>query len=261
MQNENIKNILDSLYNKIKEVEIKADQKLETVVETQEKGLIRFKNEVITALNSMVGEIENKLPLLNPLTAEEQVNRASLKLVNAIEQINNKIDSFQDREIVEEIEEPQIIIEDEVSIDEVKINEVEVDTIVEEVANEVNKDDENEAALEEVIEETFEPITEETFEPVIEENTAEDIEVVIEEVNQEDEDVLGIRKLVQEMYKDENQDITNIIKEVRNITELINKNVEDALNLEILKNNPHKAKEVVYMIFDKSVERLKNILK
>lgn len=77
------------------------------------------------------------------------------------------------------------------------------------------------------------------------------------ELNNEDEEISRVKKVVLDMFMNEYDDISYIIDEVRKMTELINKTIEEHLNNPDFKDNAQVAKDAAIMICEKSLEHLK----
>lgn len=214
------------LRNNIEKVTGAADDKLSKVVDEQKTNLEKFKHEIILALTNMVNEIESKAKSSNNEKAvKEYLNITGEKLNLAIEQTINRIGEFKEN-VKEECRECECGLEAD---DSHKEDACECYTHHSE-----NQECECECHNDESSSE-FESTT----------------------FNQEDEDIINIKKIIKDMYENNNEEINRIIKEVKLATSIINKNVEEGLSLDILKNDPVKARKIVFMIFEKTLEHLK----
>lgn len=221
------------LRNNIEKVTGAADDKLSKVVDEQKTNLEKFKHEIILALTNMVNEIESKAKSSNNEKAvKEYLNITGEKLNLAIEQTINRIGEFKEN-VKEECRECECGLEADDSHKEDAC----------ECYTHHSENQECECACHH--DETSCGCHEEVCEC---ESAA---------LSQEDEDIINIKKIIKDMYENNNEEINHIIKEVKLATSIINKNVEEGLSLDILKNDPVKARKIVFMIFEKTLEHLK----
>lgn len=238
---------ITQLRNNIARVVSIAEEKMLKVEEDQKPNLEKFKEEIVAALNNMLNEIESKAKSSNNEKAiQEYLRITGEKLDLAVNQTINRINEFKEKTVEETIDD--------------NINK---ETIFENVEEETIETNHTHCECDECECDTeCECQVEESHKCDCDHNNEiQDLANPIETISEDEQDIINIKKIVKEMYEDNhNEEINRMIKEVKLATSIINKNVEEGLNLEILKNDPLKAREVVIMIFEKTLNHLKNQL-
>lgn len=238
---------ITQLRNNIARVVSIAEEKMLKVEEDQKPNLEKFKEEIVAALNNMLNEIESKAKSSNNEKAiQEYLRITGEKLDLAVNQTINRINEFKEKTVEEAIDD--------------NINK---ETIFENVEEETIETNHTHCECDECEYDTeCECQVEESHKCDCDHNNEiQDLANPIETISEDEQDIINIKKIVKEMYEDNhNEEINRMIKEVKLATSIINKNVEEGLNLEILKNDPLKAREVVIMIFEKTLNHLKNQL-